>query len=620
MKEPNNPFTHIFSARGVECEKGSHKIGPFFELGCGHCLCQNCVLVSSRECPLCKWVPHQTITSMFTKYFPNLHIPESATVYIPTPRNEMFNAFGFYLGASLSIEMCALFLNGALCHNTALKSIESVFESIGEHVPDQFIENIVLDVHYRSLSVAKTVQYETTSTTPVGDFSELVKTAVKCGTRKAFVLAKNAINVSVLVDGQEIHIFDPFGTGRSRLPYIATFKSSDDCLPYLRTRLRNGGQPDFVNCQHTAELDVFEIAKLPSPQVRTVLTPPPPVELQTANNDIEQLPPPPDAILTAINQVRKAAGVASLSVPPVRKAPSMSPPVSNQPKIEPAEPTYQKPTIISTERVLLDDYKSTREAPLKSDTLLQEAMIGVPEVPWLSDNICRVLFSQLDSGLKRIAREEENLRTQLTDWESCSSRTVKCAGYLCSKRPDDTMSNNNSLLGEQNAYFGKTILSGAWSESATKSHLLECIELHTARKIQQQKEEEELYQIQKNIAKQASLLVAEGEQSMLADTAPIALDFSGISSVNFLNNQSNSHLSSLVDESIPMLPETSVNLLFITNLNQIQFDEISTEESSERKITVATEITSRDALSNWERIKRCIVVTPSSQSSAVRRN
>ena len=249
------------------CDRGgdAHVIAPYFELGCGHCLCQNCVLVSSHECPLCGWVPHPAVSAMFSKYCDSVAPPSTASVAVPATESKFFNTYGFYLSASLSVEMCFLFLNRVFSEATAEQSIRSVFTSVGEVVPDQFVDEIVREVHWRSLRVGESHSFPAADDdAPLAGVPALVerlrRSPAATHGAASVVLSKHVVNLSLLLDSHgRSHVFDPYGTGRQRLPFVATFARDADMLAFLSRRLRHKASPDLTDCPPAAPLDAFVI-------------------------------------------------------------------------------------------------------------------------------------------------------------------------------------------------------------------------------------------------------------------------------------------------------------------------------------------------------------------------
>ncbi|KAJ9453489.1 hypothetical protein DIPPA_22410 [Diplonema papillatum] len=278
-KEVNNPFTHVFSKTKKVCGRGSgHEAQPLFELGCGHCLCQNCVLISGKECPACGWQSHPAIHSMFSNYCTTVRAPaEALRVYCPKPCNGLFNAFGFYLGASLTVEMCFLFLNKVFSEPTAEQAVISVFSSVGDVVPDQFVDCIVQSIHHKSLRISEQLAFPTATAKPIGSLPDLIERLRSAQSRSsaglqaysAIVLSKHATNISLLLDvpsassSPKCHVFDPYGIGRERLPYIASFASDCDALAFLARRLQNGANPDLTDCPEDAPLHAYLIESVP---------------------------------------------------------------------------------------------------------------------------------------------------------------------------------------------------------------------------------------------------------------------------------------------------------------------------------------------------------------------
>ena len=428
MEQANNPFTHVFAKGAPVCDRGgeAHDKGPFFELGCGHSLCQNCVLVSAKECALCRWQPHPCISDMFSKYCPFVTPSSEAVVQAPVTDGARFNAFGFYLGASLAVEMCFLFLNRVFTEATAEQSIKSVFRSIGDTVPDQFVESIVHDVHWRSLSIADTCIYRTTAEAPLGNLAVRVANVRLQGSDCAMVLCKHVVHLSLFLEGKsKSHVFDPFGVGRCRLPCVSTFQSDAALLAYLATRLRNGASPDLTQCPLEADLQVSVIVQ----QAPTVFE-------HSNSNTATAIA---TATATTVNTKRDAAMNRNVLSPvsmqrdhsaQERELPQeLLPPPRSFASYEP-EPSIHSIHSSLTANPGRGESVATAASGTSRASSLQEAALGLPEAPWLSGVRTSGIMDEHFHGTQHIAAAEARERRQLQDWARVAIGTVRCSLHL----------------------------------------------------------------------------------------------------------------------------------------------------------------------------------------------
>eukprot|EP00756_Hemistasia_phaeocysticola_P060723 Hpha_TRINITY_DN4273_c0_g1::TRINITY_DN4273_c0_g1_i1::g.186662::m.186662 len=271
-----NPFHHIFDAAfQPRCERtleGHQGTGPYFELGCGHCLCSQCALLSAREeCPLCGWQPHPAISAMFSRYSGGVRVVGQTHVCVAQQKqNDLFNAFGFYLGASLCVELACIFATKPLVFGGqgVLGAIRDAFEAIGTSVPDQFCDSIARS-REETLRHLHFASAPASTDNPIPGVEQILSAAGALPLPRAVLLAKLATHLVVLLPSGErgekeafAYVFDPFGAGRDRLPYVAAFPSIHATLRHLSDRLRDGKAPDLMGSS-TSELSITVVEAQP---------------------------------------------------------------------------------------------------------------------------------------------------------------------------------------------------------------------------------------------------------------------------------------------------------------------------------------------------------------------